>query len=287
MPVLAVTDVKRRCREYGVFPAKGMGQHFLVDPRVVQRIVEAVAPAPRETVLEIGAGFGALTEALVMRGVTVIAIERDRRLGRALNDQFGDRPDLRLMVDDILHVDWASFGAGPFVVVGNLPYMITSPILDRLVRHRAQISRAVVTVQREVAQRIAAPPGTKTFGALSCFVQAHWVPEMVLEIAPKSFWPQPEATSATLRLTPRTPPLVTEADLEPLTTVVQACFQHRRKTLVNGLLTQELGLTRDQALALIQAAGLDPQQRPETVPVPAFVALARAWSRTRREISNI
>lgn len=207
--------------------------------------------------------------------MTVIAVERDRRLARALKDRFGDRPDLRLVVEDILQVDWTTFGDGPFVVVGNLPYMITSPILERLVRHRAQIVRAVLTVQKEVAQRIAAPPGTKTFGSLSCFVQAHWTPVIALEIAPKSFWPQPDVTSATLRLQPRTPPLVTEADLEPLTTVVQALFQHRRKTVLNGLLNPALGLTKDRALALLQGAHLDPQQRPETIPVNSFVQLAR------------
>jgi len=273
--VLAPTDAKRLCREYGVFPNKGMGQNFLVQPRVAEQIVEAVAPVPRETVVEIGAGFGALTAALVERGVTVIAVERDRRLGRALKDRFGDRPDLRLVVDDILRVEWGAFGDGPLVVVGNLPYMITSPILERLVRHQSRVARAVFTVQREVAQRIAAAPGTKTFGALTCFVQADFAPALVMEIAPRSFWPQPAVTSAVLRLTPRTPPLVTDAEREPFTTVVQALFQHRRKTLLNGLLNPALGLTRDRALALIRDAMLDPQQRPETIPVPTLAQLAK------------
>ncbi|MBI4227616.1 MAG: ribosomal RNA small subunit methyltransferase A [Candidatus Omnitrophica bacterium] len=275
MPIPSAAEIKRLCREYGVFPSKGMGQHFLVDPRVAERIVEGVAPRPRERLVEIGAGFGALTAVLLERGVTVVAVERDRRLARALNDRFGDRPDLRLVVDDILRVDWAAFGAGPLVVVGNLPYMITSPLLERLVRHRARVSRAVVTIQREVAQRIAAAPGTKTFGALTCFVQADFLCDLIVEIAPKSFWPQPAVTSAVLRLTPRTPPLVTDAEREPFTAVVQACFQHRRKTLLNGLLNPALGLTRDRAVAAIREAGLDPSQRPETVPVPMFAALAR------------
>lgn len=273
--MLAPTDAKRLCREYDVFPSKGMGQHFLVDPRVAEQIADAAALAPRETVLEIGAGFGALTAALIERGVTVIAVERDRRLGRALKDRFGDRPDLRLLVEDILRVDWAGVGDGPLVVMGNLPYMITSPILERLVRHRARITRAVVTIQKEVAQRIAADPGSKTFGALTCFVQADFTPQFSMEIAPRAFWPQPAVTSAVLRLTPRTPPLLTDAEREPFTAVVQALFQHRRKTLLNGLLNPALGLTRDRVLAAIRDAMLDPQQRPETIPVPTLAQLAK------------
>lgn len=273
--MLPATDAKRLCREYRVIPSKGMGQHFLVAARVAEQIADAVALIPRETVVEIGAGFGALTAALVERGVTVIAVERDRRLGRALKDRFGDRPDLRLIVDDILRVEWTCFGEGPLVLVGNLPYMITSPILERLVRHQSRVARAVFTVQREVAQRIAAAPGTKTFGALTCFVQAHFVPQLVMDLAPRAFWPQPAVTSAVLRLTPRTPPLITDDEREPFTAVVQALFQHRRKTLMNGLLNPALGLTRDRALALVQTTGLDPQQRPETIPVPTLAQLAK------------
>ena len=272
--MLAPTDAKRLCREYDVFPSKGMGQNFLVAPSAAEQIADAAALAPRETVLEIGAGFGALTAALVARGVTVIAVERDRRLGRALKDRFGDRPDLRLLVEDILRVDWEALGDGPLVVIGNLPYMITSPILERLVRHRARIARAVVTIQKEVAQRIAADPGSKTFGALTCFVQADFTPQLVMDLAPRMFWPQPAVTSAVLRLTPRTPPLLTDAQREPFTAVVQALFQHRRKTLMNGLLNPALGLTRDQAEAAIRDAMLDPQQRPETIPVPTLATLA-------------
>ena len=272
--------VKQLCRQYQLVPSKGLGQNFLVDPRAAARLVEALHLAPRETVVEIGAGFGALTAALVERGVTVIAVERDRRLGRALRDRFGDRPDLRLVVDDILRVDWAAFGDGPFVVAGNLPYVITSPVLDRLVRHRARVRRAVLTVQRELAERMAAAPGGKTFGALTCFVQCFFVPTLVAEISPKAFWPQPAVTSAILSLAPRVPPAASDDDLEPMTAVVQALFQRRRKTVLNGLLHPALSLTRDRALALLQEVGLDPGARPETLAVPSFVALGRAWRRT-------
>lgn len=277
------SEVKQLCREYRVFPSKGLGQHFLVEPRMAEQMVQALALAPRETVVEIGAGFGALTRVLVERGVTVIAIERDRRLGRALHDRFGDRPDLRIVVEDVLRTDWRSFGDGPFVVAGNLPYVITSPVLDLLVRHRPTIARAVLTIQREVAQRIAAPPGTKAFGALTCFVQAHFIPAVVAEVSPKAFWPQPEVTSALVTLMPREPPLVAPEELEPFTAVVQALFQRRRKTLLNGLRNPALSLTRDRALALVRDVGLDPQARPETVAVPQLAALARAW---RAALSN-
>lgn len=278
--VHTAAEVKRLCRELRLIPSKGLGQHFLVESRVADQVVEALALRPRETVLEIGAGFGALTGALIERGVTVIAVERDRRLARVLTERFGDRPDLRIIIEDILRLDWAALPEA-LVVAGNLPYVITSPVLERLVRHRDRVLRAVLTVQREVAQRIAANPGSKTFGALTVFVQAHFVPALLAEVSPKAFYPQPAVTSAILRLTPREPALVTAEELEPLTTVVQAFFQRRRKTVLNGLLHPALGLTRGQAEALLAGAGVDPQARPETLPVEAFVRLSRAWARKK------
>ena len=271
----AAAEVKRLCREYHLFPSKGLGQHFLVEPRVAEQVVATLALKPRETVLEIGAGFGALTQALVERGVTVVAVERDRRLGAALKDRLGKRPDLKIVIEDFLKFDWVSAGQGPFVIAGNLPYVITSPVLERLVQHRAQVSRAVLTVQKELAQRIAADPGSKAFGALTVFVQCHFLPKIVADVSPKAFYPQPEVTSAILALTPREPPLVTPEELEPLTMVVQALFQRRRKTVLNGLLNPALGLTRDRAAGILQQAGVDPTARPETLPVEAFVRLAK------------
>ncbi len=279
MNMHTAADVKQLCRQYQLFPSKGMGQNFLVEPRVAGQVVEALALRPRETVVEIGAGFGALTAALVERGVTVIAVERDRRLGRALKDRFRKRPDLQIVIEDFLKVDWTTLAPSPVVIAGNLPYVITSPVLERLVQHRTQVLRAVLTVQLEVAQRIAAAPGSKTFGALTVFVQAHFIPRLVAEISPKAFYPQPGVTSAILALTPREPPLVTPDDLEPLTTVVQALFQRRRKTVLNGLLNPALGLTRPQAEAILQQAAVDPIARPETLSVETFLALARAWHR--------
>lgn len=270
--------LKQLLRQYHVFPSKGLGQHFLVEPHVAEQVVAALALQPRETVLEIGAGFGALTAALVERGVTVIAVERDRRLVQALKDRFGDRPDLRIAAGDILEMDWSTLAEGPLVIAGNLPYVITSPVLDRLARHRDRVSRAVVTIQREVAERIAAEPGSKVFGALTVFVQTQFAPTLVADVSPKAFYPQPAVTSAIVRLVPRDPPLTQPGEAEPLTMVVQALFQRRRKTVLNGLLNPALGLTRDRALAFLQGAGVDPQARPETLPVAAFVALARAWA---------
>ena len=248
-----------------------------MDPHVAAAVLEALALRPGEAVVEIGAGFGALTEALLGTGSTVIAVERDRRLVRALKDRLGRRPHLQLVLGDILRLDWASLAVSPVVIAGNLPYGITSPLLDRIVQQRPQVLRAVLTVQREVAQRVAAVPGTKAFGALTCFVQCHFEPSLMRVIPPNAFYPQPAVTSAIVRLTPREPPLVTQEELEPLTIVVQALFQRRRKTLVNGLLNPALSLTRAEAMALLREVGLDPAARPETVPVPSFVALARAW----------
>ena len=274
-----VADIKRFCREHHVVPSKGWGQHFLVDPWVDGQFLAALALAPGQRVLEIGAGLGALTEALLEAGADVTAVERDHRLAQLLKARWGRHERLHLVVGDVLAFDWATL-TEPVVVAGNLPYSVTSPVLERLVQHVAQVRRAVLTVQREVAQRIAAGPGGKTYGALTCFVQSHFVPELVVTIPPKAFYPQPEVTSAIIRLTPCQPARVSPGDLEAFVTVVQALFQRRRKTLLNGLLNPALALTRDEAAAMIRDVTLDPQARPETISVMQMADLARHY-RTR------
>ena len=276
-----VAELKQLCRQHNLFPSKGMGQHFLVDPSVNARFLAALAVAPGERVVEIGPGFGALTGALLEAGAVVTAVERDRRLAHALKDRWGWHKSLTILRDDFLKLDWATLGEGPFAVAGNLPYVITSPVLDRLVQHHPQVRRAVLTVQREVAQRIAAEPGSKTFGALTVFVQAHFVPTLVATIPPRAFYPQPGVTSAILSLTPRRPALIALAELESLVTMTQALFQRRRKTLLNGLLNPVLALTRPTALALLEASALPPDARPETIEVGGFVRLSRQFRQTQ------
>ena len=277
-------SVRQLLRQYRIVPSKGLGQHFLVDSRVAGWVVDALELSGRETVLEIGAGFGALTQELLARGVQVIAVERDRRLGRALWKKFGKRPALQIVREDALRLDWTALCPRPVVVTGNIPYAITSPLLEKLAHHVPRVERAVLTVQRELAERVAAEPGGKAFGALTCFIQCYFKPELLREVSAGAFYPPPSIVSAVLRLTAREPPLATPEDLEPMTMVVQALFQRRRKMVWNGLLNPALSLTRQEALELLREVGVDPTVRPETLPVPLWVALGRQW-RKRRAVS--
>jgi 16S rRNA (adenine1518-N6/adenine1519-N6)-dimethyltransferase len=234
------------------------GQHFLNDPQILDRIVEALDPIPGETVLEIGPGKGTLTEALLRRGLAVVAIEKDRTLARALA-----RENLDVIEGDALRLEWPRARK----IVGNIPYYITSPLIDKALRPPLP-ERVVFLVQAEVAERLAAKPGTKAYGALSVGVQVVCRVERLFAVAPGSFRPPPKVRSAVVRLTPLAQPLARAEELQPLRRFVTACFSRRRKQLKNAL----PGLTE----ADLRGLGFDPTLRPERLPPEAFVKLFRA-----------
>jgi len=235
-----------------------LGQHFLSDPKILGRIVDALDPRPGETVIEIGSGRGALTRELLNRGLGVIAIERDRGLAAALEGA-------RVIVGDALEIDWHSLAAHK--IVGNIPYYITSPLIDKALTPPLP-ERVVFLVQAEVADRMAAPPGTKTYGALSVGVQSLCRVEKLFTIAAGAFQPPPKVRSAVVRLTPLAEPLVEPQEIARFRKFVTACFSKRRKQLKNAV----PGITERQ----LQELGFDPTTRPERLPPSAFVRLLRA-----------
>ncbi len=219
-----------------------LGQNFLFDPNILGRIARAVggAAADAEWIFEIGAGPGTLTARLLDLGKRVLAIEIDRRLAEALPARLGHPPPLDVVAADILQVDLrhliAARTAGRVAIAGNLPYYITSPILQRIFDAADRVSAAVVLVQREVAARIAAKPGTRDFGYLSVLCQSHSRPEVLFSIAPGAFRPAPKVTSAAVRLTmePRLEQWGVR-DREGFLEFAQLCFHQKRKTLLNNL----------------------------------------------------
>jgi len=255
-------------------PRKRFGQHFLKDARTLDAIITALGPLAERTVVEIGPGRGVLTDRLVDVAKRAVAIEVDRDLAAHLRARYADRPNVEIVEADVLHVSLATLAAGPFVLVGNVPYYITTPILfQALEAPRPDV--AVYLVQREVADRVAAPPGDKTYGALSVNVQAVARVELVRRVPPSAFHPPPKVESAVVRIIPRPDPAI-EPDLETrYRRFVQAAFGLRRKQLVRVVRTVA-ALDAERAAAVIASAGLDPTVRPETLSAEDFARLVRA-----------
>lgn len=244
-------------------PRKRFGQHFLADRAVVRRIVRAAAVRAGETLIEIGPGHGVLSDALLEAGAQLELIEIDRDLCAELAARYAPEPRVRLHCADALRFDFARLPA-PLRVVGNLPYNISTPLLFRLLDCPG-FAAAVFMVQREVALRLAAAPGTPDYGRLSVMVGARARVERLFDVPPAAFRPPPRVHSAVVRMTVRSapPPAVWEA----LKTLVCAAFSARRKTLRNALAPWF-------DAAALAAAGLDPQARPETLAVTDYLALA-------------
>jgi 16S rRNA (adenine1518-N6/adenine1519-N6)-dimethyltransferase len=252
---------------------KRLGQHFLSDVRILRRIADALELTGAETVLEIGPGRGALTDVLAERARRLVAIELDRALAELLRQRYADRPQVEIVERDVLETDLAALAGGPYVLVGNVPYYITTPILFHALRPPAP-RRAVYLVQREVAERMVAAPGSAAYGALSVNVQASAEARLLFGVPPGAFRPPPKVDSAVVRLEPRERPLAAEAEVEPLRRLVQAAFGLRRKQMRRVLRTVR-GLDAAAAEAALEAAAIAPDARPETLAPEAFVRLLR------------
>ncbi len=249
---------------------KSLGQHFLRDRAVVERIIAALAPHGQDHVIEIGPGRGALTEYLSDRVARLDLVELDAVLAARLRDRFSSHT-VYIHHTSALNFDYCRPAAhsGPVRILGNLPYNISTPILFKLLDHASCIADMCLMLQKEVVDRISASPGTKTYGRLSVMVQSRCTVEELFDVAPAAFAPAPQVESAVLRLTPYDRPPHDIPDRERFADVVRIAFGHRRKTLRNAL---KPVLTE----ASIRAAGVDPQNRAEQLSVADFAALSRA-----------
>lgn len=268
-------------REFGLRPRRRFGQHFLINQQALERILEAAALSSADSVLEIGAGLGTLTVALAERAGWATAVEVDAALIPPLRASVGRRPNVRIVHGDILQLELGTLFADgrSRKVVANLPYNIASPLIVRLLEAPLGLSRLVLTVQREVAERLAAPPGTKDYGALSVAVQYRAEVVVLGWIPPTAFYPPPEVESAIVRMDVRPEPAVAVEDERAFFAVVRASFGRRRKMLRNALVA--LGIEPPEAEASCRAAGIDPRRRGETLSLPEFAALTAAVQRNR------
>jgi 16S rRNA (adenine1518-N6/adenine1519-N6)-dimethyltransferase len=248
-----------------------LGQHFLADPRILARIADALGAGPADTVLEIGPGPGGLTGALAMRAGHVVAIEKDPDLVPSLQTRF---PNVRVIEGDALELDWHSLVPPSFLVAGNIPYNITSPLLDKaLLPPRPR--RIVFLVQKEVADRVTAMPGTSEYGALSIGVQTVAAAERLFVVPAGAFQPRPKVDSAVLRIVPRDEPLIADTERESFRALVVGLFGFRRKQILRGV--RELtGWDAVRVSRQLDEAGISPTVRPEVLSPETFVRLHRA-----------
>jgi 16S rRNA (adenine1518-N6/adenine1519-N6)-dimethyltransferase len=267
---------------YGLRAKKSWGQNFLGDPEVLEHIAALAAPAPGDRVVELGAGLGHLTARLVARGARVAAVERDRDMARVLRGELGEQ--IALLEADAARMDYAALarawpqpgaeGGARVAVVGNLPYHLTSPILFSLLDQVAAVSRGVFLLQREVAERLAAPPGSRDWGILSVLLQREADVALTRIVSPRAFVPPPRVESAVLRVAFR-PPADPIRDPARFRRLVKAGFAQRRKTLRNALEAARISEPAQLAAALA-AAGVDPGRRGETLTLAEWAAIDRA-----------
>jgi 16S rRNA (adenine1518-N6/adenine1519-N6)-dimethyltransferase len=242
---------------------KKFGQHFLTDERILTAIVDALAPTPKDIVIEIGPGRGSLTDILAARSGRLVAVEIDRALSAGLRARYRDRPNVEIVEGDFLEADLRASAGEDFLLIGNVPYNITTPIVFRALEPPIP-RRSVFLVQREVAERMAAREDTESYGALSVNVAVVANVEQVFTVPASAFRPPPKVESAVVRLTPRAQPLVPVESLPAFRAFVQAAFGLRRKQMQRVLRTAR-GLSSDAAAALLARAEIDPAARPEVL----------------------
>ena len=256
---------------------KSLGQHFLNDPRILGRIADALELTGTEIAIEIGPGRGALTDLLLPRAGHLYAIEYDRALAELLRRRYAGDARITVVERDVLEVTLGDLAGGPYVIAGNVPYYITTPILFHgLTRPRAE--RAVYLVQREVAERIVASPGDREYGALSANVQAVATAELLFRVAAGAFRPPPKVESAVVRIAPRADAVVRADEEDAFRIFVQGAFGFRRKQM-RRVLRELWGVDAAEADRALEDAGVDPMARPETLSPAHFARLTRARPR--------
>lgn len=274
-PQVTIETIKK----YDFAFQKKFGQNFLIDEHVLDKIIAAAGVTKEDMVLEIGPGFGTMTQYLAEAAKEVIAVEIDKTLIPILQDTLKDYDNVTLINEDILKVDIGALAeernAGkPIKVVANLPYYITTPIIMGLFESHVPLENVTVMVQKEVAQRMQASPGTKDYGALSLAVQFYAQPYIVANVPPNCFIPRPNVGSAVIRLTKWEKPPVQVKDEAFLFSLIRASFNQRRKTLQNSLVNGGIGVTKEQVAAALEQMELPPAVRGEALTLLQFARLS-------------
>ena len=272
-----MVSIRRELAEHELHPRKRWGQHFLVDRNILNKIVRTAEIGKEDTVLEVGPGLGEMTLALARQARNVIAVEIDPKLVGILRNKTATSPNVEIIGKDILKVDFREIAdreGRSIKVVANLPYQISTPLLFRFIEEREVFSTLTVMLQREVAERMVAPPGGKDYGPLSIFVQLFSELSIRFFVKPSAFFPPPNVDSAVIQMTWKERPTVGLEDEEWFRRVVRGCLGYRRKTLINALKHSGLVLPED-AEGRMEEVGIDSHRRPETLAIEEFATLAK------------
>lgn len=273
--------IKELLRENGFHFSKSLGQNFLTDENVLENIVESACP-DEKGVLEIGPGFGSLTQRLCQRAKKVVSVEIDSAVIPILEDNLKECENFKLIHGDIMKEDLTAlcqreFGDEKIKVCANLPYYITSPVILRLLDPDLPIEDITIMIQKEVAERINAKAGSKDYGVLTLTVGYYATSEIVCIVPPSAFMPPPKVSSAVIKLTLRDKPPVEVKNTDTYFAIIKAAFALRRKTLLNALGSASLGKSKDEILAILEKSGIDPKRRGETLTDEEFARIANKF----------
>lgn len=271
--------LQRQLKELKIRPKKRLGQHFVVNSKILQRTIESASLGPEDIVVEIGAGLGSLTVPMAQRVKKVYAIEVDPRLAHELRNQLAANDSVEVIQADALQVDfapWYEQWQRKMKVVANLPYEISSPMIFRLFQERNYFSLFVLMLQLEVAKRVVARPGTKDYGPLSLWSQLYTRARIAFSVHPQAFYPPPQVESAVVRFEILPQPSVVVEDEKILRQVIRSAFTYRRKTLVNALRLGEFAhLPAEKIREALQSVSISPESRGEALSLEQFRDLSR------------
>jgi len=281
MNLTSAPQVKELLARHGIHPKKRLGQNFLIDRNVLDRLLTAADLTPESRVLEIGPGLGVVTAEAATRAGRVLCVEIDHDMEPILRELLADHPNTQIVIADFLKLDidelLAGDAAGAWTVIANLPYYITTPILTKLIESKRRFRTIMLMVQREVAQRLRSVAGTDDYGAITVFAQYHCEIESVMRVSRNVFYPIPDVDSELIKLTIRESPAVSVGDESLFFSLVRAAFGKRRKTLLNALSSSaDLDWDKQRVRHALLAAGIDPGRRGETLDLDEFAALANA-----------
>ncbi len=276
-----LTQLKTLWREHDFRPNKKLGQNFLIDNNVRDNILKTLPVTENDTLIEIGPGFGVMTfEAARLCG-KLYAVEKDEKICSIMKPFYEKSANIELICKDVLDVEISSFSkeGGKILILGNLPYYITTPIIEKIIENKKLIRNAYVVVQDELADRIVASPGSRVFGSITCFIQFHANVKKLFKIKKNSFYPRPKVDSCLLAIEVLEEPSVSVKDEKLMFDVIHKCFSQRRKKIINPLShTNFLGFDRDKWNEIITSCGIDPSSRAEQLSLKDYAKITNTIS---------